>query len=178
MPNKSSLWLQNSTVQAFCHCLLLSNFCVQNVICFPLFSFFQTPPHFYTPNLLFLKVYLLGRARRVSPARSSGTQKARLSGKIKDIKPVRGRARAWRPYHPGLSLPHYYTASWKSLLRFEFFQLLLSPLKILMAQQYKSPTRVSLKRLTTVEAHCVWSIIKLYCLPMFQVREKSHRSSL
>lgn len=35
---------------------------------------------------------------------STGAQKVRLSGKIKDREPARGRARAWRPYHPGLCL--------------------------------------------------------------------------
>lgn len=82
-------------------------------------------------------------------------QKLSLSGKIKDTEPGKGRVRAWRPYHPGLCMLHYYTASQKPLLRLELLQLLLSPLKILMVQETRGPTRVFLKYLTLVEAHPV-----------------------
>lgn len=56
MSDKSSLWLQNSNVQAFCHCLLLSNFSFQNVISFP-FVFLSNFPHLlYSQSAVFQNI--------------------------------------------------------------------------------------------------------------------------
>lgn len=134
--------------------------CFQNVIFSPFF-FLSSFPHLWCSQSGVFEDLPI-RSRRVLSAYSAGMQKGRLSGKIKDTEPARSRARAWRSYHPGFCMPHYYTASPKPVLRLKFLQLLLSPLKILMDQESRSPTRI-LKYLTMVEAHSVGRIIKLHC---------------
>lgn len=125
------------------------------------FLFLSNFPHFlYSQSAASQKIPI---RQRLLSAHSIEMQKVSLSGKIKDTEPGKDRARAWRPYHSALCVLHYYTASQKPLLRLELLQLLLSPLKILMVQESRRPTRVFLKYLTLVEAHPVGSIIKLHC---------------
>lgn len=122
MPNKSSFMLQNSTGQAFCQCLLQSNFCFHNVISPPLLFSPNPCSHPHSRTVVSQDVAI--RSRRVLSALSTGAQKVRLNGKMKAREPARGRASAQRlPATQGsaCSLLH---RSQKPLLRLEFLQLL------------------------------------------------------